>query len=202
MLLMAATAFFAASMGFAAARRRKGDPEMDGPREDGAMDRASRPGASRRATPTSAFDGLPLAVGDVVLGDGEERWLAGALVARESGRVIGALFVAPEGAVQHGVAAFAAPRREVFWLAPAAVDATGEPPATLELRGVVLRRRGRLPVSFERFGTGAPRIEEGIWAEYEAGGRDVALVVTGGGACFAFAGARLEEGDYDRLGAG
>ena len=189
MLLMAATAFFAASMGFS--QRRAGGKTTPTPTGRAKMRRWSeRPVLARaarrpRPPPSTACRSQ---VGDVVLGNGEERWLRGRASSRaRRGRVIGALFVAPEGAVQHGVAAFVAPRREVFWLAPAAVDATGEPPATLELGGVVLRRKGRLcPSRSSASATGAPRVEEGIWAEYEAGGRDVALVVTGGGGCFAF----------------
>ena len=44
--------------------------------------------------------------------------------------------------------------------------------------------------------------EEAIWAAYEGGGRDVAVVLTSQGRVYAWAGTRLDEDDYDRLGEG
>jgi hypothetical protein len=201
LFLLAMSAAAAASAGYFAARRRKAaglhdddEPDPVEPKKDGSA-------APKKKKKIDPFAELPFALGDVVVGDGE-RWLAGAVLAREGDRVIGALFVAPEGAQQLGVAAFAAPRRDVFWLAPADVDSPGEPPATLEIGGIALRREGRLPVMFERVGQGAPLVgEEGMWAVYDGGGRDVALVLTSSGKTFAYVGLRLDEGQYDRLGA-
>jgi hypothetical protein len=213
LLLLAMSAAAAASAGYFAARRRKAagfgdddaverrDPRSRPPDPIASQQDASPAPKKNKKKKVDPFAELPFALGDVVVGDGE-RWLAGAVLAREGDRVIGALFVAPEGAKQLGVAAFAAPRRDVFWLAPADVDSPGEPPATLEIRGIALRREGRLPVAFERVGQGAPQVgEEGMWAVYDGGGRDVALVLTSGGHTFGYAGVRLDEGQYDRLGA-
>ncbi len=201
LFLLAMSAAAAASAGYFAARRRKAaglDEDAPDPLEPKG-DVAEAP--KKKKKKIDPFAELPFALGDVVVGDGE-RWLAGAVLAREGERVIGALFVAPEGAQQLGVAAFAAPRRDVFWLAPTDVDSPGEPPATLEIGGVALRREGRLPVAFERVGQGAPQVgDEGMWAVYDGGGRDVALVLTSGGKTFAYVGVRLDEGQYDRLGA-
>jgi hypothetical protein len=206
LFLLAMSAAAAASAGYFAARRRKAGVEAEGDHDDAEETNGSKKGDGLGPRPkkkkkVDPFADLPFALGDVVVGDGE-RWLAGAVLAREGERVVGALFLAPEGAKQLGVGAFAAPRRDVFWLAPVDVDTPGEPPGTLEIGGVALRREGRLPVSFERLGQGAPPVgEAGMWAVYDGGGRDVALVLTSDGKTFAYAGVRLDEGQWDRLGA-
>ncbi|HVY44652.1 MAG TPA: hypothetical protein VHB21_02190, partial [Minicystis sp.] len=206
LVVLAVSAAAAASAGYFASRKRKVDGDDHGhePPPKGTKQAARASGAAKKKpAAVDPFATLPLALGDVVVGDGDERWLAGAVLAREEGRVVGALFVAPEGAKELAVAAFPSPRKDVLWLAPTSVDTPGEPPATLEVDGVALQRRGRLPVAFERMGQGAPGVgEDGMWAVYDGGGRDVALVVTSGGRSFAYAGRRLDEGEYDRLGKG
>ncbi len=149
------------------------------------------------------FAGLPLSLGDVVSDHHEERWLAGALVAREQGRVISVLFLAPEGAKLSAVAVFAAPRKEIYWMDPAELDVTEEPPATIELGGVAFRRKARLPVTIERMGQGAPSIgEEAIWGVYDGGPAEVAVVLVSEGRVWAWQGRKLDEDRYDRLGEG
>jgi hypothetical protein len=208
-LIMAVTAAVAATMGYMAARRKGEDAEEEEeehtpPKDDppkGAKKAAKKPPAP--ADPKAIFAGMPLTLGDVVSAEHEERWLAGALVAREDGRVLAALFLAPEGKKLSAVAAFAPPRREIFWMESAELTSPDEPPATIELGEVAMRRKGRLPVTLERLGQGAPAVaEEGIWAVYEGGGRDVAVVIVSQGRAHAWAGKRLEEDEYDRLGEG
>jgi hypothetical protein len=207
--LVAVTAILAAAAGYLAARGRgsgpdQGDKDPKKPRKLPSGGRAgAEPGAGKAAPSPSPFEGMPLALGDVVLAEAEERWLAGALVARENGRVVAALFFSPEGASTRSVAAFPAPRRDIYWMSPVEVVVPAEPPATLEIGEAMLTRRGRLPVSLERVGQGAPHVDETqLWATYEGGGRDVAVVLAGGGKVLAWRGSRLDEGDYDRLGAG
>ena len=111
----------------------------------------------KKAAPASPpFATLPFTLGDVVSSGPDERWLAGAIVAREGGRVIGALFLAPEGVVHKAVAVFAPPRKDIWWMSPAELTSPDEPPATIEVAGVALQRKGRLPVTLERHGQGAP----------------------------------------------
>jgi hypothetical protein len=208
-LIMVVTAAVAATMGYMAARRRgeeddeeerKEAPPKDGPPK-GAKKAEPKPPAP--ADPKAIFAGMPLTLGDVVSAEHGERWLAGALVAREDGRVTAALFLAPEGTKVSAVAAFAPPRREIFWMESAELTSPDEPPATIELGDVAMRRKGRLPVSLERLGQGAPPVaEEGIWAVYAGGGRDVAVVIVSQGRAYAWAGKRLDEDEYDRLGEG
>jgi len=163
--------------------------------------------AGKQETPEEkakkTFAGFPLSLGDVVSDHHEERWLAGALVAREQGRVISVLFLAPEGAKLSAVAAFAAPRKEIYWMDPAELDVTEEPPATIELGGSVFRRKARLPVTIERMGQGAPSIgEEAIWGVYDGGPAEVAVVLVSEGRVWAWQGRKLDEDRYDRLGEG
>lgn len=150
-----------------------------------------------------AFEALPLALGDVVLADGEERWLAGAIVAREGDKVVASLFFAPEGAATKVVVAFARPRRDVAWLAPAVVDSPVEPPASIEIDRAPMTRRGRLPVTLTSHGQGVPNVgETGIFAEYEGSSDDIAVLLTTNGRALAWRGRKLGEGAYDRLGNG
>lgn len=210
-LIMAVTAAVAATMGYMAARRKGDDGEeqeeerKEAPPKDGPPKsvKKAEPKPRAAADPKAAFAGMPFTLGDVVSAEHEERWLAGALVAREDGRVLAALFLAPEGKKLSAVAAFAPPRREIFWMEPTELTSPEEPPATIELGGLAMRRKGRLPVSIERLGQGAPAIaEEAIWAAYEGGGRDVAVVIVSEGRAHAWVGKRLDAEEYDRLGEG
>ena len=217
-LLLAVTAAVAASMGYLAARKRGDDDDAppdsgdenagrkkDQEKKDKEPAGKPAPKPSKKppiAAPSLPFATLPLALGDVVSSGTEERWLAGAVVAREGGRVIGALFLAPEGVVQHAVAVFAPPRKEIWWMSPATIASPDEPPATIEVGGAAMPRKGRLPVTLERLGQGAPPLgEEGLWAVYDRG-REVALVIASHGTAHGWSGVRLEEGEYDRLGGG
>ncbi|XXY47107.1 hypothetical protein WME91_44605 [Sorangium sp. So ce269] len=193
-LLAAAAAAVAATVGYMAARREREEQAGQGGEEE--REPARSPG-------DALWDELPFALGDVVLAGAEERWLTGAIVARERGDLVAAVFLAPEGAAQGAVAAFPAPRREILWLAPVAVDSPYEPPATLEIAGMTLSRRARLPVALARLGQGAPPLgDAGIIALYEGGGDDAAVVLATDGRIHAWAGRRIEDGGYERLGGG
>jgi hypothetical protein len=218
-LLLAVTAAVAASMGYLAARKHGDEDEpppdsgdqtgnkdkkkQDDRETDGSPRPPAKPARKQPSGPAvSPFAELPLALGDVVSSGSDERWLAGAVVAREGGRVVGALFLAPEGTAQKAVAVFAPPRKDIWWMSPTEVASPSEPPATIEVAGVALSRKSRLPVTLERLGQGAPQVaEEGLWAVYDRG-RDVALVIASGGRAHAWSGLRMEEGEYDRLGGG
>lgn len=192
-LLATITAAVAASAGYLAARRRPPEPEPD--------ERESEPPEPEPAP--DPFAALPLRLGDVVQAAREERWLAGAILAREGDEVRVALFIAPEGAAQGVVAAFAPPRQDIYWMEPAAAESPAEPPAALEIGGVPMQRRGRVPVALERLGQGAPSVgAEGLLAMYEGGAGTVAILVRSEGRTHAWWGRRFEAGEYDRLGSG
>ena len=210
-LLLAVTAAVAASVGYLAARKHgDGEPLPEDGNGGGEKRREKKresdeppaPAIKKTKPDPAPFATLPLALGDVVSSGTEERWLAGAIVAREEGRVIAALFLAPEGKEHKAVAAFAPPRKDLWWMSPADLVSPDEPPATIELNGIALQRKARLPVQLSRLGQGAPQVaEEGIWAVYDRG-RDVAVVIASRGEAHAWVGVRLEEDEYDRLGGG
>src|SRR5262245_36766409 len=95
----------AATAGYLAVRRRLS-----------LADRKKPDASSASASKPDPFVGLPLGLGDVVSVDGDERWLAGACVARDGSRVVGVLFFAPEGANEKAVMVQAPPDRAIFWL--------------------------------------------------------------------------------------
>jgi hypothetical protein len=146
------------------------------------------------------LEGFPLELGDVVSSGGQERWLSGAIVAREQAAVM-VLFFAPEGREHWVVATYPLPERDIFWLRPVEIVSPPEPPATLEIGGFTMQRKSRLPVKFQRLGQGAPALDPtGIVATYSAGAGEVAVVLTSGQKCLAWAGQRIESSDYERMG--
>lgn len=208
LVFAACAAVAAASAGLVAARRARRDGEASPP---------TPPSPVAAPPPEPALAGLPLGVGDVVSvevddpsrGGGigrahSERWLEGALVLKEAGELVGAVFVAPEGARQEAVVAFGAPRKDIGWLSAVALEVSGEPPTSLEIEGTVMRRKRRLFVEVERRGRGAPQLSGGaVFAEYEATGRAIGIVlVAGSSGVHAWHGARYEPGQYDHWGKG
>ena len=172
------------------------------------VSKARRAGSSGgSAAPGASWTtGVEVRVGLLVgpLTEGGGRWLEGALVLKEGAEVVGAVFVAPEGIRHEAVVAFAAPRRDIGWLTPVALEVTGEPPTSLELGGIVMQRKRRLFVEIERLGRGAPVVRGGaVFAEYEATGRAMGIVlVLGASAVHAWHGARYEPAEYDHWGRG
>jgi hypothetical protein len=171
----------------------------------------SEPDADKKnATPVEApaarafaNDALSLDVGDVVSVGTEERWLAGALALRDGEHLVAALFIAPEGKRNDAVCAFSSPRRELLWLTPHAVEIGAEPPSAIELDGIVMRRRARVPVTVARYGQDTPDVgEQAVFAEYEAGGGATGVVIRGANAAWGWSGKRVDEGAYDRMGKG
>lgn len=208
-LVAAAAALAAATTGYLVAQRkgREGRESASRARASGGALPPTRASSSKGKAPpakeTAPLSELPLSLGDVVMAGSEERWLAGALIAREEGRVVSAIYLAPEGSSTRAVAVFELPRREIFWMDPVALDVPNEPPATLEIGGAILTRRGRIPVVIERVGQGAPRVDGAVlWASYDGGGREIAVVIAAEGRALAWAGRRLDADEYERLGAG
>jgi hypothetical protein len=200
-LLATAAAVAAGAAGAFFARRSRRDDSEAPP----------APALPPPAAPPRGLETLPITLGDVVSIDTpaarEERWLEGVIVAREADEIVGALFVAPEGSREQAVVAFAQPRRQIGWLSPVAAGVlppgAGELPSTLEIDGVAMRRRARLPVTLERAGKGAPQLgSKGIWAEYEATGRAVAIVLSSAAESRVWSGTLCEPGEYERMGSG
>jgi hypothetical protein len=167
--------------------------------------RASADAKHAPAPPTDALAGFPCKIGDVLVRphEGDEAWLAGALVFEED-RPVAALFIAPEAGGDRAI--LVRPPAEITWLAPlrvrelAGVVESAEPPHTLEHGGVRYERTRRLPVKIERIGSGAPAMgPSGIVAEYAGAGAERVLVVASGGQTLAWEGVALREHEVEVL---
>src|ERR1700734_690582 len=127
---------------------------------------------------------FPCKLGDVVVrfAEGDEAWLAGAMLLEEEGP--GAPpFVAPGAGGDRAVFVRDAVGAGMVWLAPIARGALAvprEPPHALEHEGVRYERARRLPVRVSRVGSGVPTVgDRAIVAEY-AGPANLRLLVVAG----------------------
>jgi hypothetical protein len=148
--------------------------------------------------------GFACKLGDVVVRrfEGDEAWLAGALVLAED-RPVAALFIAPDAQGERAVFVRGAAEATLAWLTPLAageVALSGDPPPAIEHAGARFRRTRRLPVRIERLGTGAPDVGgSAIMGEYAGSGLERIVMLVGTGASLVWRGVSLSEGEYDVL---
>jgi len=193
-LLAAACAAAAAAAGVFAGRRSAASEDEE---------KGKAPALPAPLPKPFAQDAVGLEIGDVVSVAGEERWLSGALSLRDGEHLVAALFFAPEGRRNDAVCAFSSPRREILWLTPHAVEIGAEPPSSIELDGIVMRRRARVPVSIVRHAEDTPDLgDQAIFAEYEAGAGSVGVVIRASRGALGWVGKRVEDGAYDCMGKG
>ncbi len=175
---------------------------------------APAPGAANEAppTPVDRLAGFPCKLGDVLTrtAEGDEAWLAGALVLVED-RPVAALFIAPEAGGDRAIlvrpgSSGSAGGTDLTWLAPLRVRelpdlvTSVEPPLSLEHAGTRYERARRLPVKIERIGTGAPSVApQGLLCEYAGTGTQRLVVLACGANVLAWVGVSLGERDYDIL---
>lgn len=204
----------AASASLLAVRRRKTVPALPGNQSG----EPAAAGGTQDLPPREMkkLAGLQLNVGDVVaveaddpgsteavLRKHQERWLTGAYGLFDGDTLLGAVLFAPEGLKQEAVAAFAAPRAEIGWLSPTELEIGAEPPSSIEVGGIVMQRKRRMHVRIERVGRGTlPIATNGTFAEYEASGRVMAIVLRLHDGVRAWTGNRYERGEYERWGSG
>jgi len=171
-------------------------PDAEPPNDDHGEERPSKPAA--RAPDLAA---LPCQLGDVVLrSTGEEAWLAGALVLRESSEVALVLFFSPEAGGDRAVLARAT-SKDIAWLSPAKdVVVSGDPPTALEAAGDRFERKRRLPLRVERIGSSAPDFAgDVIVAEYTGLSDEQLVVLASKEKTIALRGVTLAPGSYDVL---
>jgi len=170
-----------------------------------AAESAARATSEAPAKPVDLLAGFPCKLGDVLTrtGEGDEAWLAGALVLVEE-RPVAALFIAPEAGGDRAI--LVRPPSELTWLAPLRVRelpdlvTSAEPPLSIEHGGTRYERTRRLPVKIERIGTGAPSVApQGVLSEYAGTGTERLVVLAGGPNVLAWAGVSLGERDYEIL---
>jgi hypothetical protein len=187
--------------------------EANAPRSsDGTTGPARRRSNDAKATPNRAtpppdavtLTGFVCGLGDVVVRrlEGDEAWLAGALVFAEEGPVA-ALFVAPVAGGERAVLVPGAMQTTLAWLVPLAagdVAVSGDAPQALEHEGAHFERTRRLPVRVQRLGTGAPEVgATAVLGEYSGAGLDRLVVVVGSSAVLAWRGVALSKAEYDVL---
>jgi hypothetical protein len=159
-------------------------------------------GVGRNAS--DALAGFVCRLGDVVVRrlEGDEAWLAGALVFAEERPVI-VLFIAPDAGGGRAVLVPGPGHTTLSWLSPIApehVPMGGEPPRALEHAGTRFERTRRLPVRVQRLGTGAPRVgASAVIGEYAAAGLERLVVVAGSEAALAWRGVSLSASEYEVL---
>jgi hypothetical protein len=153
---------------------------------------------------SDALAGFVCRLGDVIVRrlEGDEAWLAGALVFAEE-RPIVVLFIAPDAGGGRAVLVPGPGQTTLSWLSPIEhghVPVSGEPPQALEHAGTHFERTRRLPVRVQRVGTGAPRVgASAVLGEYAAAGLARLVVVAGSEAALAWRGVSLSASEYEIL---
>lgn len=183
-------------------------------REEGGADPKKPPPAptKRKARPAlegerMRLEGFICQLGDVLMRiTGEEAWLAGGLVLSEEVPVA-VLFVAPDAVHDCVIYVRARPRESILWLEPldpSAILVGGEPPTSVEDRGIRFDRARRLPLRPRRIGVGAPDVGDAvIIAEYASAGAERLLVIKGNaGVVRAYRGLELERGSFEVIASG
>jgi hypothetical protein len=169
----------------------------------------ARPKDSRKigGTDRSAADaltGFVCRLGDVIVRrlEGDEAWLAGALVLAEERPMI-VLFIAPDAGGGRAVLVPGPGQTTLSWLSPITpgqVPLGGEPPQAIEHAGTHFERTRRLPVRVQRLGTGAPPVgASAVIGEYAAAGLERLVIVAGSEASLAWRGVSLSAAEYDVL---
>ncbi len=160
----------------------------------------------KERVPDPRLEGFPCQLGDVLMrATGEEAWLAGAVVLSEDVPVA-VLFVAPD-VEECAIYVRPPPRACLLWLEPldpSVLLTFGEPPTSVEHRGVRFERARRLPLRARRIGVGAPDFgDTAVVAEYSSAGAARLVVVKGeGGAAWAYQGIELDQAAYEVVAAG
>jgi hypothetical protein len=159
------------------------------------------------AHPSAQLDGFVCQLGDVVMRiTGEEAWLAGGVVLSEQ-IPVAVLFIAPEAGRDTMIYARARPSSSLVWLEPldpTAILVGGEPPSSVEHKGVRFDRTRRLPLRPRRIGVGAPDMGDAvIVAEYaSAGAERLLLLKANSGLVQAYRGLELDEGAFEVIASG
>lgn len=183
-------------------------------KDEGAKKEPKAPAPAKRRprtldpqAPTARLEGFVCQLGDVLMRiTGEEAWLAGGVVLSET-IPVAVLFVAPDAVHDCAIYTRAQSRRSLLWLEPlepSAILVGGEPPSSVEHRGIRFERARRLPLRTRRIGVGAPNVGDAVTvAEYESAGAERLLVLKGNaGVVQAYRGLELEEGSFEVIASG
>ncbi len=190
--------------------RAEVEAEAPSNKDESAPERPAAKPARKRPPPEGPkvqLEGFVCQLGDVLMRiTGEEAWLAGGLVLSEA-IPVAVLFVAPDAVHDCAIWVRAAPRRGLWWLEPldpSAILVGGEPPSSVEHRGIRFERARRLPLRVRRIGVGAPNLGDAVTAaEYESAGAERLLVLKGNaGTVQAYRGLELDESAFEVIASG
>jgi len=118
-----------------------------------------------------------LRVGDVILYEGDELWLAGSLELREEATFVARLFRTPEGKAGDWVAHFDERAQEIAVLSETDAVPPGRVPAELRHRQMVHQLRGRGPVTVRSQGADLPRSAQADYTLLRASAGRLLLVL-------------------------
>ena len=169
-----------------------------------ALARRRRPVVPPRSLEAPRAEPPPVAlvaqVGDVLQHGDLTRWpRAGALVHDADELVCALLFSSEDGRDQASVA-LAPPARHLLWLERRRLDLPPKPPTRIEIDGYLLERRMCFPARLEPVGDDPGLGDQAVFALYEGHVGDAAVVIVGDESRVWY-GQRLDEGDFDNLGA-
>lgn len=151
--------------------------------------------------PKSPLTGLGFGVdlGDVIEIGGRELWLEHAWLLSEADDPVASLLRAREGVLLE----LPRPSSTLFLLEEVELVIAGEPPATLESRGVRFERARRLPVAVKPLGASpALPFDEAVLAEYRGLASDALFLLASAGQVKAWQGRRAEPSETERWGGG
>lgn len=143
-----------------------------------------------------------LTLGDMIQVEQQTRWLCSGFHVSDGITLRCALWYGADGADgSELVVAFPPPDRHIYWLTRSPVAVPEHSPSRLEIDSRLLDRVATYPAELEAFRPPQPadRIPATV-SIYEGAIGDAAVAIHRRGACAVFAGTRLEDGDYDRLG--
>jgi len=143
-------------------------------------------------------------VGDVIQFGTVTRWPQSGLLVRDGDQLVCAILLSREHGKEQATVALAPPARHLLWLDSVEMELPAVPPARLEIDGFLLDRERCFPATLEAVGDdrslGAALVGQATVALYTGRMGDAAMVVSGAAPRIWY-GNRLEEGDYDNLGA-
>ncbi len=151
--------------------------------------------------PLSPSAKAELAVGAVVVHEGEDRVIHSSLVFREGREPVATLhFEAGNAPDSRCIAAFPRPSTTVAWLAAREVELPSEPPLGLELDGDLLERAWLRTVDVESRGHPLAFARPVRLACFRGGANRIALVVQAASGTRLYAGIEFEARELDVLG--
>ncbi len=156
---------------------------------------------------------MPFGAGDVATRGSEARWLTSGVALREAGSAVATILFATDQSPLSALVTYPAPMSHVDWVKASpreaqvtrALASLADLPPVLELDRKLFTRRARRPVTLEGVGSlPAPPAEpwggSGLFGWYEAGPREVLVLLRHARGWLVLEGERVEVSEVERLG--